>query len=215
MKNALIGKTEHRFPESGPSYTVEGPWEPWKASDEAREEARAWLGAIGDVERPLGRGACDAALVELGNAVSMPKMSKDEAKGRLRVYHAALADIPGIIVLEGLKEAIKTCKWFPSVAELRRLMEPQAKELRLQVERARMLAAKHEPRAKLASPKLKGYDTLTEAQRVTHEQRMAKLRAKLGFETGKARGLNPVYVPFSDEEREETLRRVRKGEISR
>ncbi len=210
MKNALTGKTEYRFPESGPSYTVEGPWEPWNASDEAREEARVWLGAIGDIERPLGRGACDAAIVELGNAVSMPKMSKDEAKGRLRVYHAALADIPGIIVLAGLREAIRTCKWFPSVAELRGLMEPQAKELRLRVKRARTLAdpASGIPAPKLVAQILKGYATLTEAQRVTHEQRMAKLRVKLGFETGKARGLTPVYVPFSDEEREKTLRKL-------
>ena len=208
LKNALTGKTEHRFPEHGPSYTVEGPWEPWNASDEAREEARVWLEAIGDIERPLGRGACDAAIVELGNAVSMPKMSKDEAKGRLRVYHSALADLPGIIVMEGLKEAIKTCKWFPSVAELRGLMEPKAKELQLRIERARMLAVKPESRPKLSAQILKGYGTLTEAQRVEHEQRMAKLRVKLGFDTGKARGLTPVYVPFSDEDREKTLRKL-------
>ncbi|KKM66246.1 hypothetical protein LCGC14_1483030, partial [marine sediment metagenome] len=165
LKNALTGKTEHRFPEHGPSYTVEGPWEPWNASDEAREEARVWLEAIGDIERPLGRGACDAAIVELGNAVSMPKMSKDEAKGRLRVYHSALADLPGIIVLEGLKEAIKTCKWFPSVAELREIMEPKAKELRLRTERARSLPCKPEPRPKLAAPKLKGFGDMTKAEK--------------------------------------------------
>ncbi|KKL86563.1 hypothetical protein LCGC14_1943470 [marine sediment metagenome] len=162
----------------------------------------------GNIEKPLGRGAFDAALVELGNAVSMPKMSKDEAKGRLRVYHAALADIPGIIVLEGLKEAIKTCKWFPSVAELRGLMEPKAKELRLRTERARSLARKPKARPKLVEQILKGYGTLTEAQRVEHEQRMAKLRVKLGFDTGKVRGLTPVYVPFSDEDREKTLRKL-------
>ena len=214
MKTALAGKPEHRFPENGPSYTVEGPWEPWNASDEAREEARSWLGAIGDIEGPLGQKTFEAAILELAYAVSLPRSGMIDAKTMLRTYYAALADLPGIIVLEGLREAIRVCKWFPSVAELRGLMEPKAKELRLQIERARALAissvaSSYRPaKPKLSAQILKGYGTLTEAQRVTHEQRMAKLRAKLGFDTGKARGLTPVYVPFSDEDREKTLRKL-------
>ncbi|KKL22026.1 hypothetical protein LCGC14_2439580 [marine sediment metagenome] len=207
LKTALAGKTERRYGEEG-MYTVEGPWEPWEASDEVREEARVWLEAIGDVEKPLERRAFEDAMLGLSYTVGMPKTGKIDAKGRLRAYHAALGDLPGVVVLEGIEEAIKTCKWFPGVAELRGLMEPQAKELRLQIERARTLARKPEPKPKLVAQILKGYATLTEAQRVEHEQRMAKLRVKLGFDTGKARGLNPVYVPFSDEEREKTLRKL-------
>ncbi|KKK61284.1 hypothetical protein LCGC14_3015860, partial [marine sediment metagenome] len=145
MKNALAGKTEHRFPEHGPSYTVEGPWEPWNASDEARKEARVWLKAVGEIEKPLTKDAFNNAIVELSHAVALPKMTVEDARGRLRTYHAALADLPGSIVLAGLREAIRTFKWFPSVAELRGLMEPKAKELRLQIERARSLACKPEP----------------------------------------------------------------------
>ncbi len=208
MKNALAGKTEHRFPENGPSYTVEGSWESWNVPDKAREEARVWLKAVGEIENPLAKDAFNNAIVGLSHAVALPKMTVEDARGRLRTYHAALADLPGSIVLAGLREAIRVCKWFPSVAELRGLMEPKAKELRLQVERARTLARKPEPRPKLSAQILKGYGTLTEAQRVEHEQRMAKLRVRLGFDTGKARGLNPVYVPFSDEAREKTLRKL-------
>ena len=208
LKIALAGKPEHRFPESGPSYTVEGPWEPWGASEAVREEAREWLRGIGDIERPLGQAVFEDAILGLSYAVGLPRTGRADAKARLKVYRAALADLPGGVVWAGLMEAGKTCKWFPSVAELRGLMESKAKELRLQIERARTLARKPESRPKLAAQILKGYGTLTEAQRVTHEQRMAKLRANLGFDTGKARGLTPVYVPFSDEEREKTLRKL-------
>ncbi len=203
MRSALTGKTEHRFPEHGPSYTVEESWEPWNASEKARAEARVWLKTIGDFEKPLDRGACDAAIVELGNAVSMPKMSKDEAKGRLRTYHAALADLPGRVVLAGLKEAILVCKWFPSVAELRGLMEPRAKELRLQIERARTLARKSEPRPKLAAPKVKGFGDMTSAQKATHERQMAELRAEIGTDDAKDRRPHTNYVRMSDAEKKE------------
>ena len=189
-------------------YTVEGPWEPWEASDEAREEARAWLTAVGEIEIEVPHGVFVEALLELSYAVSLPKTGKFDAKATIGTYHAALADLPGTIVLTGLWEAIKIFKWFPSVSELREIMEPKAKELRLRIERARILAREPEPKPKLVTEIRKGYGTLTEAQRVTHEQRMAKLRVRLGFETGKARGLTPVYVPFSDEEREKTLRKL-------
>ena len=202
MRSALTGKTEHRFPEHGPSYTVEGSWEPWNASEKAREEARVWLKTIGDVEKPLGRGACDAAIVELGSAVSMPKMSKDEAKGRLRTYHAALADLPANVVLAGLKEAIRVCKWFPSVAELRGLMEPQAKELRLQIERARSLATPGTAKPKLVAFKARGFGDMTSGQKAAHERRMVKLMAEIGLEDVKDRKPHTNYVRISDEEKD-------------
>lgn len=201
MRNALAGKTERRYGESG-TYTVEGSWEPWNASNEAREEARAWLKTIGDVEKPLNRDAFNDAMVDLSHAVILPKMTKEDAKKSLRTYHAALADLPETVVLAGLWEAIKIFKWFPSVAELRAIMEPKAKELRLRIERARTLARKSEPRPKLAALKLKGFDDLTKAEKDAHARRMVKLRAEIGTDGGQARP--PAnYVRMSDAERDE------------
>ena len=169
----------------------------------AREEARVWLKAVGEIENPLAKDAFNNAIVELSHAVALPKMTVEDARGRLRTYHAALADLPGSIVLAGLREAIRTFKWFPSVAELRGLMEPKAKELRLRIERARSLARKPEPRPKLAAPKLKGFGDMTKAEKDAHEERLAKLMAALGSDNGKDRRPHTNYVRMSDAEREE------------
>ena len=203
LKNALTGKTEHRFPEGGPSYTVEGPFEPWNASDEAREEARAWLKAVGHIERPLDKRALVMAMARLSMATAKPKMTLQDAGVKGEVYYTTLADLPGAVVLAGLEEAIRTFRWFPSVAELRGLMEPKAKELRLRVERARTLARKPESRPKLAAPKLKGFGDMTKAEKDAHEERLAKLMAALGSDNGKDRRPHTNYVRMSDAEREE------------
>ncbi len=201
MKNALAGKIERRYGDSG-TYAVKGPWEPWGASEKAREEARAWLKGLGEIEKPLGQEAFNNAMVDLSHAVVVPKMTTEDARGRLRTYHAALADLPASVVLAGLREAIKTCKWFPSVAELRGLMEPQAKELRLQIERARTLARKSEPRPKLAAPKIKGFGDLTKAEKDAHARRMAKLMADL-TDDGKDYRPRTNYVRMTDAEKKE------------
>lgn len=182
---------------------VEGPWEPWNASEKTREEARAWLKGLGEIEKPLGQEAFNNAMVDLSHAVVVPKMTTEDARGRLRTYHAALVDLPASVVLAGLREAIRVYKWFPSVAELRGLMEPRAKELRLQIERARTLARKSEPRPKLAAPKVKGFDDLTKAEKAAHARRMAKLRAEIGTDDGQRRPLPTNYVRMTDAEKKE------------
>ena len=202
LKNALAGKTERRYPESGGSYTVEGPWEPWNASDKVREEARAWLEVVGHIEKPLDKRALVMAMARLSMATAKPKMTLQDAGVKGEVYYTTLADLPGAVVLAGFEEAIRTFRWFPSVAELRGLMEPKAKELRLQIERARTLARKSEPRPKLAAPKVKGFDDLTKAEKADHERRMDKLVADFVSDRGRDRGPRPNHVRMTDAEKQ-------------
>lgn len=201
LKIALAGKTERRYGENG-TYTVEGPWEPWNASEAAREEAQTWLKSIGDIEAPLGQKTFEDAILELAYATSLPRSGRIDAEIMLKTYRAALADLPGSIVLAGLREAIRVCKWFPSVAELRGLMEPQAKELRLQIERARSLATPGTAKPKLAAPKVKGFGDMTKAEKAAHEHRMEKLRSDMASDTGKDRLPRSNSVRMLDGERE-------------
>lgn len=60
------------------------------------------------------------------------RLSEEEAEARHMLYHAGLNDIPADLLSEACRQAVRTCKFFPSVAELReRCPELQMRKWRL------------------------------------------------------------------------------------
>lgn len=112
-------------------------------------------------------------MTRLALAYPNAKLSVEEASARLELYEQMLADIDVDLLGAAFAAAVKTLKFFPSVAELRDLAMSQPATPRFQQKyRLRQLLAKHrEPPISLEPP-------------VTPEQRAA-IKAELGL-TGEA-----------------------------
>lgn len=64
---------------------------------------------------------------------------------RITIYYQALLDLPEQDVLQAMSECIKTCKFFPRVAEIREIVGDQ-REARRDRERAERIDAENERR---------------------------------------------------------------------
>lgn len=94
-------------------------------------KGRAWLdAAIAEHQAGIAgapRGAIEDLLSGLSVAFPNARTSDAEASARLEAYSAALSDIPADILKAALQKAVKVCKFFPSVAEIREFSAgPQA-----------------------------------------------------------------------------------------
>lgn len=79
-------------------------------------------------------------------AVGFPNAAKgtpDEVEARLELFAMALADVPADILGRACLEALKTCTFFPTPAELRKLCGEMAVRA-WQLSRIRHLIAKHD-----------------------------------------------------------------------
>jgi hypothetical protein len=102
--------------------------------------------AYADVERSLQGSTPEHIAAVLGTiSCALPKRQTDaDAQAMLEVYIRALADIPPDILEHAGMEAVKTCKFFPKVAELRELARPEMSMRKWRLFVLGQLAEKHD-----------------------------------------------------------------------
>ncbi len=76
--------------------------------------------------KPATRSEIQRMVTKASFAYPAVKLSDQEARVRLEVYADALSDIPADILGVAFLEAVKTIKFFPSIAELRALAHAEA-----------------------------------------------------------------------------------------
>lgn len=87
-------------------------------------------------------------MAKLSLAYPSAKLSEDEAGARLELYGENLCDIPIDILGEGFRAAVRTCKFFPSVSELRDLaLRQPATPRMIRQHRLRMMLEAHQTAA--------------------------------------------------------------------
>ena len=88
-------------------------------SDEMRQEVAT---AIGDFEASMGPAEPAEVSRMLGKlALLFPngKLSQDEARAQNLLYAEMLADIPADLLGEAFRKAAQTCRFYPTVSEIR------------------------------------------------------------------------------------------------
>lgn len=123
---------------------------------------RAALGrAIAEMEAAQAgapAAAIDIAIGQLALAFPPVKQSEAAAVARLALYREALADLPPDILAAAVKACIRTCRFFPTVAEIREGARGPLAVREWQLGRLRMLAWRHdretqaEPARRLSDP---------------------------------------------------------------
>ena len=108
-----------------------------------RAELAAFVTAYERALTPARPAAIDAVLAGIAMAFPAAKVSAAEAEARLDIYANGLADVPHDILETAALKAIRECKFFPSVSEIRERCEGLALR-RWRLERAKHLIAKHD-----------------------------------------------------------------------
>jgi hypothetical protein len=111
-------------------------------------------------------------MARLANIYRAEKLTAAEAEGRLETYTALLEDIPPDILVKAFKTAGQTLKFFPAVAEIREIAEPEFKRRRWAYSRAQWLIRRHEE-------KWRAPQVIPEEERAWVAQEMAKLTRKI------------------------------------
>jgi hypothetical protein len=106
------------------------------------EEASIATGALA-VYRAAPVGTSERRINRLMTTLSVGypnlKLSQDEADARIGLYAAGLGDIAADVLAAGFTAALRTCKFFPSVSEIRELAMSQPAPPRM-VRQARLAA---------------------------------------------------------------------------
>ncbi len=98
------------------------------------------------IERSLARApvsAVETMMVKLGVLFPDAKLGDDSILERVNLYIELLGDLPADALAEGFTHAAKTCKFFPSVAEIRRGAWPIVARRQAQLHALRVLEIKH------------------------------------------------------------------------
>lgn len=86
----------------------------------------------------------DRMLTKLAAAYRDERLSDDEAAARRSIYIEGLADIPFDVLSGAFKTALQTCKFFPTVAEIRAKAGPELSKRRWRIFCLKRMVDKHE-----------------------------------------------------------------------
>lgn len=111
-------------------------------------EATEAYQAIRTFEAGLRERTPDAEITRMLTKLSVVfpdrRLSERELDARFGLYCDELRDIPGDILGRAMRQAIRTLTFFPAVAEIRKLAEPDLIKRRWRLATLRRLVAKHE-----------------------------------------------------------------------
>lgn len=110
---------------------------------EDRKEVPAALEAVEATLVPATPDQIAAALATVSFALPS-RMTDVDAEARLEVYIKALNDIPVDVLNDACMEAVKSCKFFPKVAELRQFAKPELVRRQWRKFLLEQLAEKHD-----------------------------------------------------------------------
>ena len=80
----------------------------------------------------------------LATAYPSHKISPGEAKAKTKLYVRGLHDIPQDALSKGFEDVMKTCTFFPSIAEIRQAAASHFEQRRIALLACRRLISKHE-----------------------------------------------------------------------
>jgi hypothetical protein len=120
------------------------------------EQRQAVPDALEAVRHSLIGSTLEQVEAVLGTiSIALPKRQNEiEAEAMVKIYAAALDDIPPDILQDAGIDAIKTLSFFPKVAELRKLASPELYRRKAMLHRIEQLAHKfdHEYRPPIDDP---------------------------------------------------------------
>lgn len=120
-------------------------------------------------------------MTKLALAYPNLKLSEDEAEARIELYEEMLGDIDLDVLGSGFRAAVRSCKFFPSVSELRELaLKQPAPERIVRAHRLRMLAEHH--RKAIAEP----------PKQIATQQEVDAIKAELGLSESASALINRI-----------------------
>lgn len=111
---------------------------------EQAAEIRAVLPALAYAPEPAGGAVVRRMVGKAALAYPSAKLNDQEAALRLEVYADALSDLPADVLGLAFLEAVKTIKFFPSIAEIRTLAGREIGRRRYLEWRAKDLLDRHD-----------------------------------------------------------------------
>lgn len=129
----------------GPASTWSVPAIPADSNDKARLErdVKSAIAELSEKLNPVSLVDIKPFLKALAYATRHRDDDKDAWNFRSKVYHAALQDVPIDMWPQLTKQAILTFTWWPSVAELNKLVRPYVEQRQRMLGRARQILDKH------------------------------------------------------------------------
>lgn len=117
-------------------------------SDAEADECRSALAVYRAAPKTTPVRDIDRMMLKLALGYPNQRLSDSEAEGRMELYAEQLSDIPFDILALGFAAAVRTLKFFPTVAELREMaMSQPAPRRRRRQHRIEILLAGHARRA--------------------------------------------------------------------
>lgn len=140
LADAVADRTEWRFPSAADAHEVALPWTaPDTVPPALAAEATRVLPAARRAVEPAARETVEKWLLSLG-AVVASNMTAADVRVKVRAM-ATLLDYPAAIYsTETMREAARAFTWFPSYAELAKVLDPIAAALRRRADRLEIIA---------------------------------------------------------------------------
>lgn len=107
--------------------------------------AQALRTYIADCEPPTAlEHQINRMLARLATALPSQRLSDDEAEERMAIYRRALTRHALVDLREAFEAILRTCRFFPTIAEIEEIVAPIRARRMARVNRADMLISKHE-----------------------------------------------------------------------
>lgn len=97
----------------------------------------AWLPQAERALLPCPKDEISRMLTKLATAMPAQRISDDEARQKLAIYIQALDDVPLDVLQDAMKACVRSCMFFPTVAEIRKITDPEMRRRRFLIDRAR------------------------------------------------------------------------------
>lgn len=214
LSGALVSLTADRWmpdPETGAVLTGKRGWRcprlPESVSRESVEAAAAeWRASL----RPAGRAAVVDVLTRLAMHFWTADRPEHHFEPLIEDYAGDLAHLPADVLHEVAVTWRRTQKWFPKIAELLAMAEPEIERRREMLRRLEQLAVSPRPEKRIAAEPeqtLRRWSDLTDEEKARHEEMMRPWREPGAVVEEKYRP-RAAPVEMTDEDRDAVLRRL-------